>query len=214
MNNNNSFINIWKERLSNKGLRNEFLIVLSILVTSLIAISNFLLFNELRHGSVLSDPILNLFSPIDVTWITFVVIYSGLIAAIIYLANKPELLTLAFLTYSFTALARIAAMYSLPLDPPTGIIPLNDPFVQLFGSGNILLKDLFFSGHTSTLFLLFLIITDKRVKSVFLLLTITVAVCVLLQHVHYTVDVIAAPFFTYAAYKFSENVIIFLRKVV
>lgn len=209
---NNSLIILWKNKFSEKGFRNEFLIVISILIISLISLSNFLLFNELRDGAVVADPVLNLFSPINVTWITFLIIYAGLIIAIIYLIKYPEQLSLAFLTYSITALMRLTAMYTLPLNPPVNIIPLNDPFVQLFGTGNILLKDLFFSGHTSTLFILYLIIENKKLKSVFLLLTISVAVCVLLQHVHYTVDVLAAPFFAYGSFVLAKKFLIFVRK--
>ena len=52
---------------------------------------------------------------------------------------------------------RTSAINLVPLEPPDTILLLNDPFVQLFGKGEILTKDLFFSGHTGTLFLLFLL---------------------------------------------------------
>jgi len=210
---NNSLIILWKNKFSERGFRNEFLIVISILIISLISLSNFLLFNELREGEVVADPVLNLFSPVNVTWLTFLIIYAGLIIAVIYLIKFPEQLSLAFLTYSITALMRLIAMYTLPLNPPVNIIPLNDPFVQLFGTGNILLKDLFFSGHTSTLFILYLIIENKKLKTFFLLLTISVAVCVLIQHVHYTVDVLAAPFFTYGSFILAKKLLISIRKI-
>ena len=48
-------------------------------------------------------------------------------------------------------------MWATPLDPPPGMIVLEDPLVQLFGGASRpLTRDLFFSGHTSTMFLLFL----------------------------------------------------------
>ena len=206
-----SLVDIWGKTFSARSSRNEFLIVLAILVVALFTLSNFLLFNELRKGATLDDPFLKQFAPVDVTWITFLIIYSGLIIAITYLIKKPDLLILAFLSYAITAFFRIAAMYSLPLNAPENIIPLNDPFVQLFGSGNILLKDLFFSGHTSTLFLIYLVITEKKVKNIFLFLTIAVAFCVLIQHVHYTIDVIAAPFFAYSSFILSRKILAFIR---
>ena len=92
-------------------------------------------------------------------------------------------------------------MYLLPLEPPVKMIILNDPFVEFFGTGQTLTKDLFFSGHTATLFILFLVSEKKIIKTVFLISTIAVAISVLLQHVHYTIDVFAAVFFTYACYK-------------
>jgi len=108
---NNSLIILWKNKFSERGFRNEFLIVISILIISLISLSNFLLFNELREGEVVADPVLNLFSPVNVTWLTFLIIYAGLIIAVIYLIKFPEQLSLAFLTYSITALMRLIAMY-------------------------------------------------------------------------------------------------------
>jgi membrane-associated phospholipid phosphatase len=96
---------------------------------------------------------------------------------------------------------RIVAMYLLPLEPPTTMIILNDPLVESFGTGQTLTKDLFFSGHTATLFILFLVSERKNIKALFLISTVAVAISVILQHVHYTIDVFAALFFTYACYK-------------
>ena len=92
-------------------------------------------------------------------------------------------------------------LFVVPLNPPTGLIPLADPFVQFFGSGRVPTRDLFFSGHVSTLFLLSLCARNKVLKLLFLALTLTVAVVVLWQHVHYTIDVMVAPFVAYASYR-------------
>ena len=100
---------------------------------------------------------------------------------------------------------RILAMYLLPLQPPEKMIILNDPFVEFFGTGQTLTKDLFFSGHTATLLILFLISEKKIIKTIFLISTIVVAIAVLLQHVHYTIDVFAAVFFTYTCYVVLEK---------
>jgi len=97
-------------------------------------------------------------------------------------------------------------MFLIPLNPPAEMIPLNDPFVQNFSSGRILTKDLFFSGHTATIFLLFLTSGGKAFKIFFLSATILVGACLLLQHVHYTIDVISAPFFGYLCYRFIYRV--------
>ncbi|MCK7522598.1 MAG: hypothetical protein MZV64_35395 [Ignavibacteriales bacterium] len=78
------------------------------------------------------------------------------------------------------------------------MIILNDPFVELFGTGQTLTKDLFFSGHTATLFIFISCFRKENYQDNFLTSTIAVAIAVLLQHVHYTIDVFAAVFFTYA----------------
>jgi hypothetical protein len=104
--------------------------------------------------------------------------------------------------YAVMVVMRIAAMWLVPLEPPQGMISLKDPFVEVFGGmAATLNKDLFFSGHASTLFLLFLTMTGAASRRIFFGCTIAVACCVLLQHAHYSIDVVVAFPFAYAAYR-------------
>ena len=192
----------WKEFF--KGRRTEFIVTILLLAIILFIFPNFLAYVEGRQGVTLADPVLELFNPIDLTWLTFGLIYISLIVAIFSFATKPEILLLALQSYSLLVIFRMMVMYSAPLDAPERLILLNDPFVQFFGSGEVLTKDLFFSGHTATLFLLFLISDKKQLKIIFLISTILVGIAVLLQHVHYTIDVLAAPFFAYSSYKIAK----------
>ena len=192
----------WKEFITNR--RAELIITVLFLAVILFIFSNFLAFVEGRDGVVLADPVLKLFNPVDLTWLTFGLIYISLIVAIFSFAAKPEILLLALQSYSLLVIFRMIVMYSVPLDAPEGLILLNDPLVQFFGSREVLTKDLFFSGHTATLFLLFLVSDKKHLKIVFLISTVLVGIAVLLQHVHYTVDVLAAPFFAYSSYRIVE----------
>ena len=191
----------WKEFLKSKKNKTELVVTLILLAVVLASLANFLNFVEARQGVVLPDPILNLFNPIDLTWLIFALIYLSLIAAIAVLLNNPKQLMFAIQLYVLMVVLRIIAMYLMPLEPPLKMITLNDPLVEFFGTGQTLTKDLFFSGHTATLFILFLVSEKKVFKIIFLISTIAVAITVLLQHVHYTIDVFAAIFFTYACYK-------------
>jgi membrane-associated phospholipid phosphatase len=92
-------------------------------------------------------------------------------------------------------------MYLVPLNPPADMILLNDPFVQFFATGQPLTKDLFFSGHTATIFLFYLVSEKKLFRAFFLIATVLVGTSVLLQHVHYSIDVASAPFFAYISYR-------------
>ncbi|MFN3695059.1 MAG: phosphatase PAP2-related protein, partial [Ignavibacterium sp.] len=132
--------------------------------------------------------------------LTFTLIYGSIITAIIYLISKPEKLLFTIQLYTLMVVVRIISMWLLPLNPPDKMITLVDPFVEFFGTGKTLTKDLFFSGHTATLFILFLTADSKYLKMIFLISTVGVAISVLLQHVHYSIDVFAAIFFTYASY--------------
>jgi membrane-associated phospholipid phosphatase len=191
----------WKEFLKEKRNRVELVITFFLLAIVLIFLTNFLNFVEARQGVVLPDPILDLFKPIDLTWLTFAIIYISLVAAIATLSKNPKRLMFAIQLYTLMVAVRIIAMFLLPLEPPATMIILNDPFVEFFGTGQTLTKDLFFSGHTATLFILFLVAPKKIIKTMFMISTILVAISVIMQHVHYSIDVFAAVFFTYACYK-------------
>ncbi len=190
----------WSDFFKNKKLLIRFTYSVISLIIILFLMTHFLNFVEQRQGVVLNDPLLNSLRPINLTWLIFTVIYLSLILTIALIIKNPMNLLFAFRAYSLMIVLRIIAMYLLPLNPPVGMIQLNDPFVQFFGSGKILTKDLFFSGHTATLFLFYLLIDKKIYKNILLGLTIIVAFSVLAQHVHYSIDVFAAPFFSYAAY--------------
>jgi len=195
----------WKSFLKDKKSLTEFIITMIVLIVVLISFSQFLNFIEQREGVVLSDPILKAYNPVDLTWLTFTLIYLSLFLFIITTINKPDRLLKAFQAYGLMVIFRTIAMYLTPFEAPETLLLLDDPFVQLFGQGEILTKDLFFSGHTGTLFLLFLLAEDKTIKYIFLLFTLTVGTAVLLQHVHYSVDVFVAPFIAFGAYRIIIN---------
>ena len=196
----------WKAFLKNKKNLTEFVITAVVVTAVIIAFSHFLHFIEQRDGVILNDPILKTFNPIDLTWLTFALIYLSLIIFIITTFNKPDKLLVAFQAYGLMLIFRTIAMYLTPFEAPETIILLNDPFVQFFAKGDILTKDLFFSGHTGTLFLVSLLAENKTLKTIFLILTILVGSAVLLQHVHYSVDVFVAPFVAFGAYKIIEKI--------
>ena len=196
----------WKAFLKNKKNLTEFVITAVIVTAVIIAFSHFLHFIEQRDGVILNDPILKTFNPIDLTWLTFALIYLSLIIFVITTFNKPDKLLIAFQAYGLMLIFRTIAMYLTPFEAPERILLLNDPFVQFFAKGDILTKDLFFSGHTGTLFLVFLLAENKTLKTIFLILTILVGSAVLLQHVHYSVDVFVAPFVAFGAYKIIEKI--------
>lgn len=190
----------WKEFISSKQKRFELISTLILLSVVLFSLTRFLIFIESRNGFSFEDPLLKLFEPIDLTWLTFTLIYGSIITAIFYLISKPEKLLFTIQLYTLMVVVRIIAMWLLPLNPPEKMIILVDPFVEFFGTGKTLTKDLFFSGHTATLFILFLTTDSKYLKLFFLICTIGVAISVLLQHVHYSIDVFAAVIITYACY--------------
>lgn len=195
----------WKSFLYNK--RNKTILIISIisLFLLLFIFSKFLIYVENRHGVVLEDPLMKMFTAIDLNVPIFIVIYGSLVSGVIILMRSPENLLIGIQTYSLMLIFRILGMYITPLDIPFGSINLQDPLVFIFGTGQIITKDLFFSGHTATLFIIFLVMKNKKLKLVYLFLTITVAIMIYLQKAHYLLDILVAPFVSYTSYRIILN---------
>lgn len=186
-------------------------IILVIFSLTLYIIYFFLQFIENRKGTVLNDPYLNLIPPIDVSIPLFLLTYLGTLYGIGYIIRKPNLTIITTLTYMFTLWLRMVCMYFTPLDPPNNIIPLRDFILEsTFYSGNVNIKDLFFSGHTASMFLFFTVIPNKIIKRIYLVITILVANLVLIQHAHYTIDVLVAPIMVWFAFQIANNLKSFL----
>jgi len=202
-----SSIQRWADAWSHDRFRLTAIWLGILLPLTLLGFRRFLNFVELRQGVILADPILSMCAPTDLTWVTFALIYGGLLFAITILLSFPFLLLRMMTAYIILVIFRTACMYTVPLDPPPGIIPLTDPFVEFFGpSRTTLTRDLFFSGHTATLFLLGLGMPVRRWSIVLFCAAGAVAVCVLLQHVHYTIDVLVAPLAAFAAFRLAALV--------
>ena len=177
---------------------------IAVLVALMSVYARFLAWVETRPGVVLPDPVLARLQPHDLTWITFGLIYVALALAVVTLMRHPHELAVGVRAYAVMVVLRMLVMAVVPLDPPPSMIPLQDPVVQLLGTGGQLLtRDLFFSGHTATMCLVTFAVRSRRLRWLLLACTVGVATCVVWQAVHYTVDALAAPVFAYAAYRIS-----------
>lgn len=181
----------------------QLAVTVVLLAAVLSGFARFVAWVEERPGAVLADPILVRLAPRDLTWATFALLYAGIFAGAASLVRRPQRLLAGVQGYAAMVLLRAAAMWLVPLDPPPGMIPLQDPLVRLLGPGQVLTRDLFFSGHTATLFIVFLAVPGRRLGGLFLASAAAVAACVLIQHVHYAIDVLAAPPFAYAGWRLA-----------
>jgi hypothetical protein len=192
----------WKLVLSDK----RFQIHLIISGVSAIFLISFLpyFFNDIlfsRPGILLNDIVLNQLEPRNWSWFIFGIIYMSVLLTVFSNYSKPFIILLGIESYIALNLVRLVTLYLVTLSPPRDIIPLIDPVITKIAYGDhVYLKDLFFSGHVSTLFLLFLIEKKKLTKIFLLTSTLAVAFLILWQHVHYTVDVLLAPLFSWAIY--------------
>jgi hypothetical protein len=191
----------WRAAWRSRSLRAQIVATPLGVAGALAALSAFLVRIEARPGVVLPDPLLAAFRPRNCTGFTFGAVYLALALGLTVLAFRPRALLIGLQAYIVMIGLRMLLMVFTPLAPPLDAIPLADPIIETLGTGRPVTRDLFFSGHTSTLFLLFLCVPGRRSKALLLVATAFVAGAVLLQHVHYTVDVLVAPLCAFASYR-------------
>lgn len=203
----------WKLYFSNAKNIAVFFLTLTLLVIVLYYFAHFLIYNETRRGYVFNDPVLRLFRPIDVSMYIFVLTYVVSITGIILALQKPVLFVQILQVYTGILLLRMFSMYLLPLEAPAAIIPLKDFFLEnTFYQNTTILKDLFFSGHTATVCMFGVCFRNKTLKIVFYMFAATIGFLLILQHIHYTIDVLAAPVFVFLAV-YLQNQISLLAKL-
>lgn len=183
----------WAKAWRSPVYRRHFLISLLVLAALPFFFHHFFGFLESRKGVVLDDPILRSIQPVDVSVMVFLFLYGGIVFALLYLLPFPYRLLSALQTYLVATFFRILALLLVPLEPPVGYIPLQEPFVQLFTPGGaIISKDLFFSGHVLTLAVLIFAVKGKWFRTALAVCAFLVALGVLIQHNHYVIDVVFA----------------------
>lgn len=196
-------VNSWKSALSDK----KFVIQLGVVIVALVIVISFLpwYFQFVigpKQGVYLNDPILSLVTPIDFTWVIFLLIYLALFIVLLSLIKQPFTLLLALKCYLSITILRVISMYLVTLEPPIGMIVLIDPLIDNIAYGGTpFTKDLFFSGHVSTVMLLGLVEQRSVIKKLIFSIAAILAVLILIQRVHYTIDVVAAVLITYAVFR-------------
>ncbi len=148
---------------------------------------------NVRPGKMPHDPLLANLGPFDLSVPIFVVLYGVLAAMVLVLAGRPFRLLHGLLAYVGMVALRMACMVLFTLEPPPRMVPLIDPFTQGFYPGaQPFAKDLFFSGHTATMVLLALLAPKGCWRWATAAAAAFVGAGVLLQHVHWSMDVLAA----------------------
>jgi hypothetical protein len=158
---------------------------------------------EKRQGILLNDFILNALPAYNVSPAIFLLIW-GMGSLMLFRAiQNPALFPIYIWAYLFVCLCRVIAISIVPLAPPLNLIPLKDPLTGIFYGERSITKDLFYSGHTATLFLIFLTLERRTDKIIAFLALISLIILLLIQHVHYTVDIIGALVIVFFLYRFT-----------
>ena len=185
----------WADALKNKKYLIHlvgWLIGLGIFITILPYYFNNVLLP--KPGVVLNDWVFTRLTPRDWSTEIFFLIFAVPVLFFLFNFRKPEKVLASIQCYVVVNFMRITSLYLFTLETPEGIIPLVDPFLEkvAYGGNAIFTKDLFFSGHTSTLCIIFLL-EDRRILKVLILIsTILIGILLIWQRVHYTIDVLGA----------------------
>ncbi len=191
----------WKELLSDKKFLVKYLFNFLVCYSVYMLLVQFLVWNRLRPGVVLDDPIQHLFEPYDFSFPTFMLTYLCIILYVGYLVSRPRDFYYGVRAFTAVFVARAAFIYLVPLTPPTQAIVLKDPFLDSIIWGNILItNDLFFSGHVADICIFIYLSRSDLLRYFMMACAVVVGIMLVWQHVHYTADVIASPFFAYVAY--------------
>lgn len=195
-----AWLQAWRDRCWRRALSIGLLVVLPLIYF----LPAFFALIEERPGVFLHDPVLDAIGPVAVSGWTFGVLYSLVVISILWLTGVPFRFVRMIHAYAFLLLMRMVTMYTITLEAPVTIIPLIDPITQVFyPTDQPFLKDLFFSGHTATAVLFALAVGPGKLRVLFGVGAFVIGFLVILQHVHYTMDVLAAPFFATLAWYLS-----------
>jgi len=197
----------WKQAMQSWAFKSWLIAGHIMFIVLLLVLPHFFDHIELRDGTDLYDPMLALLPSIDLSTPIFICIWGTAGLMLYRWFSDPVVMITALYGFILVLFTRMLTISLVPLEAPVGLIPLIDPISNMaYGKADFITKDLFFSGHTSTMFLAFLCFTNKTDKRIALLSTILVGSMVLMQHVHYSIDVLAAPLFTYGCFWLGKEI--------
>ncbi len=209
--NNLTLTESWSKAWQSKQFRWKLTIVFSVFLLVVVNAPTYLGYIQTRNGLILNDIVLNYLPAKDVSNYIFVFLYATVVYFLIRIFRNAQLFLLFALTFVFETYFRMITIYLFPLNPPVGLIELIDPFAAIFiyGKKGAITHDLFFSGHTATMLIVCLFMKTKVDRWIAYLSTTIVIVLLLIQHIHYTIDIVGAFFFTYLAYFLAKKIYTF-----
>ena len=197
----------WSYFIKNPVYKRKLIIGIVSVCLVLLSLPFFFQAVEKRQGHVLNDVVLTSLPAHDVSIPIFGLLWSMALLMAIRSLQSPFTFLLFIYSFVLVEATRIITISAIALNAPEGLIPLIDPISNSFYGKTFITKDLFYSGHTAMQFLFFLCLTKRTDKLIALCCTLTIAILVLIQHVHYTIDVLAAFPFAFLCYFTAKKLV-------
>lgn len=198
--------NIWGDAWQLPLFKLKFLLGLGSFLTLLNVFPVFYQYIEKRNGIMNHDVVLQLLPAVDVSIPIFIITWFMALLMILNAIKNPSVFITFLYGFIILNIARFISISLIPFNPPHDLIPISDPIANIFYGDTYVTKDLFFSGHTATQFLCFLCLQKSHDRIFGLIATVLMGVLVLVQHVHYTIDVVSAPVFAYLCYWLATKI--------
>lgn len=181
-----------------------------LLVASLLIQINANQYATVKATNYVGDAILDRIPTID---LDFIIVHGSMLAWLftgLLLLAKPRRLLFAVKTIALFVLVRafFISLTHIGVRPDRLIFGFDgDSFLYAFYTLFTFEGDFFFSGHTGFPFLIALLFWNEPFwRKFFLAVTLVFGVSVLFAHVHYSIDVFAAPFITYAIFAMAKYI--------
>ncbi len=197
---------IWRASLHSLQFRRKLIAGLILIAIILSIFPFFFQAIEKRHGYLINDWVLNYLPVHNVSGGIFFFIWTTTVVMVVRSAQDPEIFLNFLWSYILLCLFRMITITLVALEPPLHLLPIIDPMANAFYGPKFITRDLFFSGHTGTVFLMALCLKNNYDKVYAYIASGFVGFLLLVQHVHYTIDVIAAPFLTWLIYLAGKRV--------
>lgn len=185
--------------------------IFSILFLLLVAtaFNRFLAWNETREGIYFDDPVFHWYKAKDYSWTIMLSLYAAILFFILYFRKHPLVLTRLVLAYALAVAFRMITLYFLPFYADEDAVKLFDPILNNFVyPNNYVARDLFYSGHAALMLLMMWNMPKGKMRIIYLMLTIVISLFLVLQKVHFSIDILAAPIFSLMALSVADRVIL------
>jgi hypothetical protein len=164
------------------------------------------LHNYMSEGKtlpMLSDLILDNIPLVDVSVVYDIFCLVPIVILAVYLVHKKEYNRIPFILLMIGLFYIIRGIFIVLT--PFGNPPMFNGTDSIFKGFSKYELGVYPSGHTGNVFMMFLLVKDKRYKLLIFICLIIVTVSLFLARGHYSIDILSGLFFSYAIRAFGEK---------